>query len=84
MEFDMIMFSSMFLLLMFSVWFNYRLGFANGMEQAHLYGVYETVKFLMESHSLSGTDVDTGEPATVEEITRQIAIQLHIRRDVAE
>lgn len=80
MELDMVMVSSMFLLLMLSVWFNFRLGYHCGIEQAHMVGVYETVKYLMEDNALSGTNTETGRPATVEEIVGQIVIELHNRR----
>lgn len=80
MQFDMVMITSMFLVLMLSVWFNFRLGYVSGVKHAHLYGVYETVKFLMEDHALTGTNSETGKPATVEEIASQIVIEMHNRR----
>jgi hypothetical protein len=74
----------MFCLFMTAIYLNYRLGYYDGLEKAHLFGIYETVEFLMKNSGLSGINAETGEQASVKDMTIQIAAELAQQRNQQE
>jgi len=70
----------MFVLFMVAIYFNYRLGYREGIHGGHQYGVYETVSWLMAKGHMSGVDATTGEPVTAKALTDKVLAELELRR----
>lgn len=77
---DLITASVMFVLFMIAIYFNYRLGYREGVHGGHQFGVYETVSWLVAKGYLTGTDAVTGNPVSVKEVTDKVLEELHERR----
>ena len=75
----------LFVLFMVAIYFNYRLGYREGVHGGHEYGVFETVSWLVAKGHLSGTDATTGNPVNARDLTNKVLSELEQRRpDIRE
>jgi hypothetical protein len=77
---DLVTGSVMFVLFMVAIYFNYRLGYREGVHGGHQFGVYETVSWLVEKGYMSGTHSETGKTVSVKELTNKVLEELEVRR----
>ena len=77
---DLITAGVMFVLFMVAIYFNYRLGYREGVHGGHEYGVFETVSWLVAKGYLSGTDATTGNPVNARDLTNKVLAELEQRR----
>lgn len=73
---DLLTAGVMFVLFMFAIAVNYRLGYRAGALGGHQYAVYEMVVWMMKTDKISGTNSD-GEPATANQIAEKIMEELN-------
>jgi hypothetical protein len=72
--------SVLFVVFMVGIYFNYRIGYSDGVEGGHQFGVYETVSWLVAKGYISGTNEDTGMTVSVKELTGKVLQELEERR----
>ena len=72
--------STLFVVFMLGIWFNYRMGYSEGVQGGHQFGVYETVSWLVAKGYLTGTNEDTGKDVSVKDLTDKVLQELEQRR----
>lgn len=77
---DLITAGVMFVLFMIAIYFNYRLGYHEGVHGGHQLGVYETVSWLVSQGYMSGTNTVTGNPVNARDLTNKVLAELEQRR----
>jgi hypothetical protein len=70
----------LFVLFMVAIYFNYRLGYREGVHGGHQLGVYETVSWLVANQYMSGTNAVTGKAVSVKDLTDSVLAELEQRR----
>lgn len=72
---------AMFVLLMINTWFNYRLGYRNGVKGGHYVGVRDTLDLVLDQPNVSITV--NNEQLPLDDLTCQVINELCRRRAAA-
>jgi hypothetical protein len=80
MELDLFSCTVLFITFMSGIMFNYALGYRQGVNGGHTFGVYEVTSWLMANSNISNILKDADQKLSVKEITHKILIELEKRR----